>query len=96
MVYLLFLYLNEHTYINKKSPYLDELMKSLLKAEFSRGSFLLNTTVGAGEKYLNIYTGILRTSACVEVSNCCASLGESVWFVWAHSDFPPEAEPCVF
>lgn len=29
-------------------------MKSLLKAEFSGGLFLLNTTIGAEEKYLNI------------------------------------------
>lgn len=53
-------------------------MKSLFKAEFSGGLFLLNTAIDVEEKYLNIWTGILSTSAQVEVSNCCASLDESV------------------
>lgn len=71
-------------------------MKTLFKAEFWEGFFLLNTAIDVEEKYLNIWTGILSTSAEVEVSNCRASLGESVQLCLGMLRLPCRARaPCI-
>lgn len=49
-----FLYLNAPTYVTKRKPIPKLLNERLLKAEFSGGLLLLNTTIGTEENYLNI------------------------------------------